>query len=582
VTGHRLQTRLAWRVGNGDLGAPMIAGVIAGVTVACLGWSAALVLWPIGLIPAILPRMRVVALGVIVAVLTVSAIAQVKSAATALAVTGELQYGEAIIYGQAARLLRGEPLYQPLDRPPYTVTAYTPAYYWLGAALRLAFGEGFGPGRGLSLLAGLAAAALIGWIVARQAGRRWPGLLAGLLFLALGMPWVASRADLFFAGDVIQTAWMNLVADLPLDTPWMGFYKEDVLGVAFSLAAVAALQAGTRPGPVAAAGVLAALAILTKQTLVAPAVAGAIWLVTCRRRRDATRFAAVVTVLVVGSVVALEVSSGAFIANAVLGNVNPMQLDVLAATTPMLVRFQAGPIVIAALTALPMLRTPKEADRLLVLYWLASMLPLVGLAKAGANHNHWIEFAASTAILATLGLWRAFRPGKRARLRSLLPVLLLAATLMAATPLVGGAERMRPSWPQPDPGEVKQTHTLVDRVRSEPGAVLSAALDLVALADRPILLEPYIFSMLEREGRWDSDALVQRICGGEIGLLIFEHPLEDGSGRYHGYDFWPARVLAALQDTMALDREEGGYLLYVPRPIGAARPPGAQPRVCPE
>jgi hypothetical protein len=37
-----------------------------------------------------------------------------------------IDYGEPIVYGQALRLLSGEPLYQPIGQPPFTVTAYTP------------------------------------------------------------------------------------------------------------------------------------------------------------------------------------------------------------------------------------------------------------------------------------------------------------------------------------------------------------------------------------------------------------------------------------------------------------------------
>src|SRR4051794_12088776 len=48
----------------------------------------------------------------------------------------EAMYGEAIIYDQAARLLRGEALYQALDLSPFSVTAYTPLYYILVAGLQ--------------------------------------------------------------------------------------------------------------------------------------------------------------------------------------------------------------------------------------------------------------------------------------------------------------------------------------------------------------------------------------------------------------------------------------------------------------
>ena len=44
----------------------------------------------------------------------------------------EAMYGESIIYDQAARLVRGEPLYQPLDQSPFTVAAYSRCFSEIG------------------------------------------------------------------------------------------------------------------------------------------------------------------------------------------------------------------------------------------------------------------------------------------------------------------------------------------------------------------------------------------------------------------------------------------------------------------
>ncbi len=570
----------AWlRMPSGP-GLALAGGVAAGLAGACLSWAPALALWPLALLLAVAPRLRLIGLGGLAWALTMIGIAQLGSTARALVISGELQYGEAIIYGQAARLLQGELLYQPIDSLPFTITAYTPLYYWLCAGLRLLFGDGFGPGRMLSALAGIAAVLMVGHIVAQGARNRWAGGFAALLFLGLGMPWVAPRPDLFFAGDVLHTFWANLVADMPVTSPWMAFYKEDMLGVALALAAVLVLQASTGRAGVVTAGALAALAILTKQTLVAPAIAGTLWLLL-RVPRQAAIYASV-TAGIVGAVgVALEATTGAFVSNTVLGNVNPMRLDVLAATLPVLLRFQAGPIALAAIAAVQLLRGRENRDRLLVFYWLATILPLVGLVKAGSNHNHWTELAASTAILASIGLWRAFGAAETPRPRALVPMALLGGTLLAVMPLFGHPARMQPSWPQPDPAEVEEQQELVELVRSTPGAVLAAQLGLIALADRPILLEPYIYTILEREGRWDSRPLARSICSGEVALLVFEHPLEDGSGEYHGYAFWPAPVLAALQDTMVLHEQRGGYYLYVPRQPGQPSLVDEPPRFCP-
>src|SRR5207253_1327681 len=100
---------------------------------------------------------------------------------------------------------------------------------------------------------------------ATMARRVWVGGLAALMMLALGFPGPVS---------------------------WLALYRVDTLGVAFALASVAALRRSTRPAVVVVAACLAALAILTKQTLFAAAVAGTLWMWSCSWRQ-AVLFASV-------------------------------------------------------------------------------------------------------------------------------------------------------------------------------------------------------------------------------------------------------------------------------------------------
>src|SRR5205823_9029639 len=127
-----------------------------------------------------LPRL---ALAVLAGLLGLIALVQFVLSLAVILQPREVLYGEAMVYDHAARVLRGEPLYQPLDRPPYTVAAYTPLYYWIAAGLQALFGAGFGPGRCLSFIAGLLAASLVARLAAAQAGDRRAGAFAALLFL---------------------------------------------------------------------------------------------------------------------------------------------------------------------------------------------------------------------------------------------------------------------------------------------------------------------------------------------------------------------------------------------------------------
>jgi len=107
---------------------------------------------------------------------------------------------------------------------------------------------------------------------------------------------------------------------------------------------------------------------------------------------------------------------------------------------------------------------------------------------------------------------------------------------------------------------------LVDRVRRAPGGVIAEPMDVVVLAGRPVLLEPFIYNLLLDAGRWQPDTLIARICNGEIGLLVLGYPVEVGARMTDGlYALWPAPVMAALQDRMTLDGVEATRYVYTPR-----------------
>ena len=105
---------------------------------------------------------------------------------------------------------------------------------------------------------------------------------------------------------------------------------------------------------------------------------------------------------------------------------------------------------------------------------------------------------------------------------------------------------------------------MVERVRSEPREVLADPLDVIVLAGRRSLFEPWGYNVLRLEGRWDATPIVRRICAHDIGLLVINYRLEEGGPIYSGIPVWPWPVLAALRDTMVLEKQEGGRFLYVP------------------
>jgi hypothetical protein len=203
-----------------------------------------------------------------------------------------------------------------------------------------------------------------------------------------------------------------------------------------------------------------------------------------------------------------------------------------------------------------------EQEKLLIYFWVASLVPLVGLAKVGSNLNYWIEFAAITAVLATLGIWSRLGEVRVPSSRTFIPLLLLGLTVAAVAPRIASAAVVGLGVLEPNPKRLEEFSGLIERVRSEPRDVLANPLDVVVLARRPTLLEPYLFNILGSEGRWDERPLLRRICVGDVGLLVLNHPLEGGGPAYHGYAHWPPSVLAALRETSIFDAHQAGRFVY--------------------
>jgi hypothetical protein len=99
-------------------------------------------------------------------------------------------------------------------------------------------------------------------------------------------------------------------------------------------------------------------------------------------------------------------------------------------------------------------------------------------------------------------------------------------------------------------------------------------MDVVAVANRPVLVEPFLYSVLASQGRWDAAPLVQQICRGNIELLVLDRSLETPQV-YEGYTLWPAPVLHALQNVMVFEGMQAGRWIYTPRQgTRTAPPPG--------
>ena len=191
----------------------------------------------------------------------------------------ELEWMEGATLDHVRRVLTGAPLYA---RPSLDFTAFTypPLYYYLAALVTRAGGGGFVTLRVVSIAASGGSFVLIYMLVRPESGRR-------IAFVSVGL----------------------FAATYPLSGAWLDLGRVDSLYLCLALATAVVLVRASSPLHFAAAGLLAALALLTKQTIVVTLVPVALYLLV-RQPRGFLYFVAAAAAAGGGAELYLDTRSG--------------------------------------------------------------------------------------------------------------------------------------------------------------------------------------------------------------------------------------------------------------------------------
>jgi hypothetical protein len=177
-------------------------------------------------------------------------------------------------------------------------------------------------------------------------------------------------------------------------------------------------------------------------------------------------------------------------------------------------------------------------------WWLVSSYLLGGLAtagligKVGSDVNYLLELCVALALAAGALLARcAARPSVRA---AMLVALTVQVVLMVQTSqffyadLQGNVIEQREEMAQ-----------LAETVRESEGPVLDdEQMGLLPLEGRRIYIQPFEFSQLSREGKWNEQSFVEEIQRAEFeAILIFEPPGASGLVE----DRWTPRMLREIE-----------------------------------
>lgn len=489
----------------------------------------------------------------------------------ALPYRGPLDGQEGTLLYEARLILRGEPLYQPLQLDRVVGAPYPPVHaYTLAAVEWLLHGDAppanadeghlwFG-GRLISLTGMLGAALIAGLIVWRVGGHLAVGLLASLAFLAT-----------------------------PPAQLWATRIKPDPLALVFTsgglLLAAIAFTSGARRRRhlLIGAALLFALAYFTKQTQIAAPLAVGVALLfaplqtppgapqSWLRRQLALRPGLIAFSLTYLLAVGLSwftldlLTNGQFTFH--VWGLHPPEwwmfgrflryAALLVPGWPLMLLALGGAVLV--LTRL-VRRAPDPALTMAIAYAALGSATLIGSGTIGSHHNHLLEpyLALTIGGGATAGRMLAMARFGSGGARVVLPILAGMLLLIQGASLI-----QRPAWYG---GEFDLSQPNWERfvalIRSQPGEVLSDDVGLLLLAGKePRYDDPPTMGPAARSNLWDQSGLLREVAERRFDLIVLH--FDATRQEIDTYGRWSPEFVAALREHYRLLYRDV-YFSYVP------------------
>lgn len=436
----------------------------------------------------------------------------------------ELDYGEGIVWQQAA-LIPGSSMYGTSTALPFIVFHYPPLYYLIAKAASLVEPNLLAAGRLVSVISTLMIAPAVAGLVlvsVRPGGQRLArvnvqcAIVAGLLVLSLHAvhSWgLLMRVDML----AVALGMLGLLLGAWADGRFVGTTVALLLCVASVFTKQTQLPAGL------AVFVIAVLRN-PRATLGAAALAGAVGLAALGFLQWQTQ--------------------GGFLGNIIGFNINRFApFHVLAVllseyTSLLLMAF----MVACAIAVLHSLRrhsagapwqgtvgrwivsiraedSAMSARRMLLLYSILSSIMLVSIFKSGSASNYFIPCLCAGCVLIGVRLCDLAVDGRQM-------VAGLCLLLLCILPLP-----FRLLLDQASQEDIEQQAALVQRIAAAGKPVASENMTLLMLAGKPVIFEPAIIAELASLGRWDEAPLTRMIRTGGFAFMITVGDDQGGNAR---------------------------------------------------
>jgi len=322
------------------------------------------------------------------------------------------------------------------------------------------------------------------------------------------------------------------------------------------------------------AGVCAALALFTKQTMVA-APAAIFILLWMRDRRKALWFGAIFGAGVAATALAINAAlDGRFLINTIFANMNPLSGAKLYAQVHYFVSVSFGLLVIVAVSFGRMLRGSAFGP---CVYLIMAVLVFLGTSpKVGSDTNYQVESTLVLAVCAAIGLHQvSFFQLYFARSKSWITLLLIPLALHLAIGYRVSVNVLlaRLANEKLLRAEIEQLRPLVQPTG---GLVLATDYNAMARLRQKMDVEPLVYNLLVSAGMIDPEPVRRDLARGAFSTVIL---LEDVSQppQFSGAEIGtlPPSQLEEVRRHYRLVRHiPGPYLfgVYVYQPVAGETP----------
>jgi Dolichyl-phosphate-mannose-protein mannosyltransferase len=428
-------------------------------------------------------------------------------------------------------------IYPDINLPPYQVTIYGPLTYVLPAIpYWLAQVAGITPQVPVRLyeVGALFVCVLLIFLINRR------------LYGPRPIAWLCA----LFAGSAFLMA------------PWTTQVRGDLPALGFALLSVYLYLLTNGRQQAIGAAICAGIAVLIKQTFIAVPIATITWLLYKRRYKEAAFWSTGFALTAVG---------GYAIAwwrePLILEHIAALRHPVFEYTLAMGFIWDAvsQPVVpFAALGGFLVLWKPVPERLFFLIYCVAAWLvAILTIPQAGGNTNYFWEPLLASAVLAGPGLYELQRRVDRAPILviAMLYVLLLRSFLPA---LRHDLDYLRTSYLELREYQARKTKWASFLSIISGRRLLSTSPEVTFHSITPEIPDPFLNSVLELRGQWNSSPVVAQMDAGVFDLIVIGKGT-DKVDAFRGIRFWSDGMWAALKRRYELSCVFENFEIWLPR-----------------